>query len=225
MVTVSHLVKKIVKDKPFLQEALTQKIISYGNLAEQILPKIERELEKKIKHSAVVMALRRYADELEKNKGMPSSFDYNSELVMKTNICDFTVVKSKGLLAKLKSLYSLVDFARGDILNIILGNQEVSIVISEKYKDKLTKFLKGEKILHKEFGLTALSINFKSSDFMHTPGVIFTIIRKLAWENINIFEIISTKTELALILKQKDSVKAYESLQELISAKGNFVVG
>jgi len=217
IVTISHLVKKIVKDKPFLQEALSRKIISYGNLSEQIKPKIEKELEKSVKHSAVVMALRRYSDELEKESRRLKPFDYNSEIVMKTNICDFTVLKSSALLTKLKLLYSLVDFTKGDILNIILGNYEVSIVINEKYKDKLAKFLKGEKILNKESGLTALSINFRSGDFMHTPGIIFTIIRKLAWENINIFEIVSTKTELTLILKQGNSVKAYESLQELIS--------
>ena len=163
------------------------------------------------------MALRRYADELENDQQGAKSFDYNAELVMKTNICDFNVLKSKSLLVKLKSIYSLVDFSKGDVLNVILGNYEVSIAISEKYKEKLVKFLKGEKILNKEFGLTALSINFKAGDFMHTPGVIFTIIRKLAWENINLFEIVSTKTELTLILRQKDSVKAYESLQELIS--------
>lgn len=220
MVTISHLVKKIVKDKPFLQEALGQKIISYGNLAEQLKPKIEEELEKEIKHSAVVMALRRYADELEKDNINLKPFDYNSELVMKTNICDFTVLKSRTLLTKLKSLYSLVDFERGDILNIVLGNYEVSIVINEKYTDKLIKFLKGEKILNKEYDLTALSINFKGGDFLHTPGVIFTIVRRLAWDNINIFEVVSTKTELTLILKQRDSVRAYETLQELISKKG-----
>jgi aspartokinase len=136
---------------------------------------------------------------------------------MKTNICDITVQKSKDLLNKLKLIYNLVDFEKGDILNTILGNYEVSIIISEKYKEKLLKLIKGEKILAKEPGLTALSINFKGGDFLHTPGVIFTIIRKLAWENINIFEIVSTQTELTLILRQKDSVKAYESLQDLFA--------
>ena len=217
MVTISHLVKKIVKDKPFLQEALSQKLISYGNLAEQIQGKIEHELEKKIKHSAIVMALRRYADELEKDNQGVKNFNYNAELVMKTNICDITVQKSKDLLNKLKLIYNLVDFEKGDILNTILGNYEVSIIISEKYKEKLLKLIKGEKILAKEPGLTALSINFKGGDFLHTPGVIFTIIRKLAWENINIFEIVSTQTELTLILRQKDSVKAYESSQDLFA--------
>ena len=102
MVTISHLVKKYIRSKPFLQEGLTKKIISYGNLAEQMLEEIEEELGKKVKHSAIVMALRRHADELEEANAQIPPFDYNAELVMKTNICDFTVKKSKALLAKLK---------------------------------------------------------------------------------------------------------------------------
>ena len=215
MVTVSHLVKKIIKDKPFLQEALAEKIISYGNLAEQIIGKIQEELEKPVKHSAVVMALRRYADEIKEERSKVKPFDYNSEIIMKTNACDIVVQKKASLIPKLKSLYSIVDFDKGDTLNIILGNYEISIVTNEKYKNKILKFLKDEKILHKESNLVALTMRF-SNDFINTPGVIFTIIRKLAWENINIFEVVSTLTELTLILKEKDSIKAYDALQSLM---------
>ena len=37
-----------------------------------------------------------------------------------------------------------------------------------------------------------------------------------AWEKINIFEIVSTMTELTFILSKKDSMKAYNALQELM---------
>jgi len=72
--------------------------------------------------------------------------------------------------------------------------------------------------LNKETGLVALSIGFKG-DFFHTPGVIFTVVRRLAWDDINIYEIISTMTELTLILHKKDSMRAYESLQDVIGVK------
>ncbi len=217
MVTVSHLVKDIVKNKPFLQEALSQKIISYGNLAEQIKPKIDLAMGKEVKHSAIVMALRRYSDEVQyKQQDQAKQFNYKSEIIVKTNICDFTVLKSPSLLSKIKSLYGLVDFDKGDTLNVILGNNEVSMIINERYNEKLTKFLKGEKIIHKETGLVALSMRF-TEDFLNTPGVIFNIVRKMAWENINIYEIISTMTELTLILTRNDSMKAYEALQNLVN--------
>ena len=215
MVTVSHIVKKIVSSQPFVEEGLANGIISIANLAEQMLPKIEQELNKKIKLPAVVMALRRYAEEIAEHRKKAAKFDYAGEILMKTSICDFTVVKSTSLMAKLKTIHNLVNFERGDTLNVILGNNEVSIVISEKYMEKLIKFLSGEKILNKENNLVALTIIF-TGDFVHTPGIIFNAVRKLAWENINIYEIISTMTELTFILNKKDSMKAYEVLQEMV---------
>src|SRR3990167_3017746 len=82
MVTVSHIVKKVVSEQPFVEEALGRGIISVANLAEYILPKIEKELGKKANHAAVVMALRRYSDEIgEHRKGM-KKFDFTGELLM-----------------------------------------------------------------------------------------------------------------------------------------------
>ena len=216
MVTVSHLVKKYVSENTFLLEAMSKELISHGNLAEQLKPEIEHELGKKVKESAIVMALRRYEEELQDFDKKIKKFKFQGEIIVRTNIIDFNVVKSSNLLNKIKNIYNLVNFDKGDTLNIILGSNEVSIVANEKYKDKLSNFLKGEKILNKEFDLVALTIVFEGKNFFTTPGVIFTEIRKLAWEQINIFEIISTMTELTFILSKKDSMKAYVVLQELV---------
>ncbi len=216
MVTISHIVKKIVSGQPFVEEGLANNIISITNFAEQISPKIEQELGKKVKQAAVVMALRRFSEEISEHRKKSSKFDYSSEILMKTNICDISVIKSPSLLVKLRTVYNLVDFERGDTLNVILGSNEVSVIINEKYMEKLVKFLAGEKIINKEKDLVALTIIFTSDDFTHTPGVIFNAVRKLAWNNINIYEIVSTMTELTFILGKKDSMKAYEVLQEMV---------
>lgn len=216
MVTVSHLVKKAVSENSFLLEAMSKELISYGNLAEQLKPEIEQELGKKVKDSAIVMALRRYAEELQSFDKKIRKFKFQGEILMRTNIMDFNVIKSSSMLSKIKNIYNLVDFGRGDTLNIILGSNEISIVTNEKYKEKLSNFLKGEKVLNKKFDLVALTVIFEGESFFATPGVVFTAIRKLAWENINLYEIISTMTELTFILSKKDSMKAYNALQELV---------
>ncbi|MBL7056357.1 hypothetical protein ISS07_05570 [Candidatus Woesearchaeota archaeon] len=215
MVTISHLVKKSVKDNSFLVEALGNDLISHGNLAEKLKPEIEKELGKKVKESAIVMALRRYSEELKTINKKTTKLNLEGEIILRTNVMDFNVVKSPALLAKIKNLYNLVDFSKGDVLNIILGNNEIAIVANEKYKDKITEFLKGEKIVTREFNLVAVTISFSTKDFLNTPGIIFTAVRKLAWENINIYEIISTMTELTFIIKNKNSMKAYNVLHEL----------
>ncbi|MBW2975613.1 hypothetical protein KY366_07880 [Candidatus Woesearchaeota archaeon] len=214
MVTISHLINKIVSSRPVLHDAIEQGIISYGNLAEQLIPEIEQELDKKVKNSAVVMALRRYSEKLQ--KAPRPKFDYNSEIIMKTNLCDISVRKSPSLFSKLKKIYSVVDYEKGDALNVIHGNYEVSIISNMRYLESIKKGLAGEKILHVEKDLVSLSLSF-SGDFLHTPGIISTVARKLNWDNVNIYELVSTLTELTFIVSKKDSSKGYIALQRLVS--------
>ncbi len=215
MPTISHVVAKIITSRPILYEAIEEGIVSYGNLAEKLIPEIENELNKKIKHSAVVMAIRRQAEKI-KNRFKNVTFDYSSEIIMKTNLSDICVRKSMSLFDKLKRIYSLVDYEGGDVLNIIHGNYEVSIVSNMKYLEKIKRKLKGEKILNIEKDLVSLTLNLDKS-FLHTPGIISVITRKLNWENVNIVELISTLTELTFIVSKKDSLNGYHVLQKLIS--------
>jgi len=214
MVTISHIVQKIISDKPFLLEPMSRGIIAYGSLAEQLKPEIEKELCKEVKTHAIVMALRRHAETL-KEKHKQITFDYSSEIILKTDMCDISVLRSFSLLNKLKKLYEIVDFEKGDILNIIHGRHEVSVVTNERYKDKLLVILKLEKILNVEDNLVSLTLTY-SKDFLYTPGVIFNVVRNIAWENINIYEIVSTNTELTFILNKKDGVKGYKVLEKLV---------
>jgi len=214
MVTISHIVQKIVDKRIFIQECMSQNIISYASLAKQLQPEIEEELEKPVKRHAIEMALRRYTDQLQQ-KHKTITFDYSSDIIMKTQICDISVLRSPAFLKKIKNLYDTVELERGDILNIINGSHEVSIVTNERYKQRFLDILKNENILNVEEHLISLTMTF-SKEFLYTPGVIFNIIRNIAWENINIFEIISTNTELTFIIHKSDAVKAYKALEKLI---------
>ena len=149
MVTVSHIVQKLVNDKIFIQEPMSKGIVSYSSLANQLKPDIEAELNKKVKTHAVEMALRRYAENL-KQEHKEISFDYSSEIILKTDIFDIALLRSSSLLRKLKSFYDVVDFEKGDIFNIIHGRHEVCVVTNLRYKKKLLYLIRDEKILNED---------------------------------------------------------------------------
>jgi aspartokinase len=208
------MVQKIVNDRVFVEEAMANGIVSFGSLARQLKPEIEEELGKDVKTYAIVMALRRYAETI-KEKHKKIAFNYSSEILLKTDICDISVLGSPTLFNKLKKLYDMVNFENGDILNIIHGRREVSIVTNGRYKNKLTSFLKAEKILNVEENLVALTLAYAKGS-MYTPGVIFNCVRNISWENINIFEVVSTNSELTFILAKNDAVKGYKALEKLV---------
>lgn len=216
MASVSQAVRDLIRSKPMIYEGLIEGVISHAALAEYLHEEIEKDIGRQIKIPAIVMAVRRYSETMEKPVQMKKKeFRFNSEIIMKTGLADLTIVKSPTAIEKLRKIYSYVNYEKGDTLNIIHGNYEISIVITERYLAKVKEILKGEKILNLETGLVSLSISF-TSDFLYTPGVLAKVSRKLAWEDINVYENISTMTELIYIISNKDSVRAYKALQGLI---------
>jgi len=216
MVTISHLVHKLVDEKVYLQEAIGKGIASYGSVAKRLKPEIEKELKKEVAHYAIVAALRRYAEKLDAQfKDIKFDAD-NSEVNLKTNIMDITVQKTPCLFDKLKKIYDVIDFSQGDILHIIYGRNTVSIVTNERYRNQISRFLQFEKILNIEENLVALSFSIDKK-LVKTPGVLFQIVRNFAWESINIMEIISIDLEMIFVVSEEDAVVGYKALQRLIA--------
>jgi len=222
MSSVSGEVKVLLENKPFLLEALGRGILSLGNLAEVFKPEIEKNLKKGVKNSAIVMALRRYGEDIKNNMAIKEHASVSGEIIMKTNICDFNVRKSPSLLAKIKDLYALVSIERGDFLNITVGNNEISVSVSERYYNQIEAFLNTEVVYNKQRGLVSLTLIF-SGDFLNTPGIIFQVIRRLAWENINLLEIVSTMTELTIVIDKNHSFKAYEVMQSFLEGLNTLI--
>ena len=79
----------------------------------------------------------------------------------------------------------------------------------------MLKLLRNEKILNTEDNLVSLSLRY-SKEFYYTPGILASIIRKLAWEGVNIFEIVSTFTEMTVITGKNDAMKGYNALDSMM---------
>jgi aspartokinase len=214
--SVSSCVKRIIDKTPFINEMLVKGILSYSNYASSIKKDVEESYGKLVKHSAIVMAIRRYGDELRAKEENERKTDVDYEIVMKTKIFDLNIVRNDKFLAKLAKLYNEVSTEKGDFLNVSLGSHEISVAISEKYSQLLEELAQEEEILHKMDDLVALSLVF-SGDFLQTPGIVYEAVRKLAWEKINVIEILSTKNELTFVIKREDSMKAFDELQSFLS--------
>ncbi|MGD1822384.1 MAG: hypothetical protein ACPKM0_06430 [Pleomorphochaeta sp.] len=214
--SVSSCVKKIIDKTPFINEMLVKGILSYSNYATSIKEDVENSYNKSVKHSAIVMAIRRYGDELRAREKNENKSDVDYEIIMKTKIYDLNIVRNDKFLSKLSQLYNEVSTDKGDFLNVSLGSHEISVAISEKYKDLLEQLAQEEEILHKMEDLVALSLVF-SGNFLQTPGIVYEAVRKLAWEKINVIEIVSTKNELTFVIKREDSMKAFDELQSFLS--------
>jgi hypothetical protein len=214
MVTISHVVQEIINKQVFLQEAIKHGIVSYNKLADNIQPEIEKILEKKVKHNAVVMALRRYSEKLDKRQNKPS-LNYFRETLLKTDVCYVIVEESPKALNKLQTLYNQMEFKQGKIFNIVQGNYELGIITNQVNKENLLNSISEENILRVVEDLVVISLMY-SKDYLFTPGVIYNVLRFIAWENINILSITLTPQELNLVVSRKDTMRCYNALEKLV---------
>lgn len=219
MVTIAHLVEKIVEQKPFLEEALARGLINYAALAEMLKPEIELELKKQVKHSAIMMALRRLSDKLEKSFIHQAQVRFKeTDITIKSDLFEITVLKSPSIINNIKKLYGLIDFPKGDFLTITYGIYEIMFISNKRYKHQILKCLQGEKVIKIIDQLSSLTIKIPL-DAVEQVGLFYVVTKALNWVNINIIEIVSTLTEMTFILKENDISKAFNTLKKLIEGQ------
>lgn len=214
MVTISHIVEREISRMPYLQEALIRGLINYGALADELIPKIKEEMHKPIKHSAVMMALRRFSEKNEVKNKTSFKFSPQTTITIKSGLFNVAYKKSLSINIVLKRVYELIDYSSGDVLAINLGNHEVTIVSNTKNLSKLKTIMKNEVLIHESKNVAAISLSL-TIELMDMPGFFYLITRALTWENINIREVVSTPTELTIIVDEKEVMKGYSVLREL----------
>jgi len=215
MVTVSHLVEKIVEQKPFLQEALSRGIVNNAALAEELIPQIEKELKKKIKFSAVNMAIRRLSQKLEKTFIAKAKFDKNSDITIKSDLIEITVFKTEDAQGYVKKVYDIVNFKKGDFLTITQGLNEVMIITNKRHEKKALSLFPPRIVKKTIKNLSSLTIIIPPES-IGTVGLFYIVTRALNWENINIVDIVSTFTEMTFIVNEDDTARAFNVLNRLI---------
>lgn len=215
MVTVSFLVEKIIEQKPFLQEALAKGIVNNAALADQLIPELEIQLKKKIKFSAVNMAIRRLSEKLKKSFTQKTKFDKTTDILIQSDLIEIILYKTDKIQDYIKKIYSLISYKKGDFLTITQGINEVMIITNKRNLDKIKKELPNNLIKKTIKNLSSTTVHIPETS-VHTIGLFYLIGRAMAWENINIIDVVSTYTEITLIINENDTARAFDTLKKLI---------
>lgn len=214
MVTVSRAVQKIIKENPSLEIALAKDLLSYSKLARYMREEVEKELGKKVNDPAIIIALKRMREKAEKMYERKKTFSA-AEISTSSDLMEITVVRSPKIPAIISALNESVEVGKGAVLNVIQGNRQATFIFSRKLEKEVRAALKKENILTEIGGLAQISIAF-TKEMFETPGFLVYVLKEVSWNNINIIEIISTYTELALIIKEDDVMKAYKILRKVL---------
>jgi hypothetical protein len=215
MATVSFWVGKIIEKQPFIVDALAKGLINNAALAESMIPELEEKLKKKVKFSAVNMAIRRLAEKLEKNYKPKIKFRKNTDISLKSNLAIYIIKNRKGISAHLKATYNKICADNGDFLTITQGLKEIMIVVNSSHEKDIEKIFDKRDIISKTDCLSGININLPS-EAIETPGLYYLLTQAIFWNNINLIDIVSTFNELTLIVKDEDATETFDILRRLV---------
>ena len=215
MVSVARICEKIIQQKPFLQEALSKGIINYGALTEEIQTQVEEEYGKPVKFAAIMMALRRLKEKLEKSPIGKAKFSANTDISVQSDLVEITVIRHPKTRELMNTFSTMIDPKQGDFFTVTTGTHEITIICSKRYKKYFLKKINKDDLLIVVENLAAMTVKIPKESF-ETPGTLYLIARALLWENINIVEFVSTYTEETIIINSKDVGRAFYALEKVI---------
>lgn len=215
MVTVPEAAKIIIKRSRYLTEAMSKGFINNSSLARYMKPEIEEMLLKKVNASSIIMALARLQKNLKPQSKYKNIFKSKPTIIIRSNLFEINFANSETLDAKYSELLKLQD-GHKFFLTYSKGISESTIIASNEISQQIKKLTENEKIISEFNNLSSITIHLPKQS-ANTPGIFYFFLKSLAWEGINIIEVISTLSEFTLIFEDKDVNKAFSILNSLFN--------
>lgn len=216
MVTISESVGDIVSKKPFLEEALASGLINLSSLAREIHPEVCQRLEKDVKHGAIVMALKRLKPTInfQINLRIRKVVELMGDITVRSNLVDYTFRNSDTLTSCQTDLLSVISKRKEIFYAFSQGIYETTLILSDVVGDEITKIFDKEVLTYKISDLSSITIKLPEENAT-VFGVYYHILKKLAYEGINILEIVSTTHEFTVIVNDADVDAAFSVLKRI----------
>lgn len=217
MSSVGKVAEDIINRSPFLREAMTENLINISALARKIKPEIDEAFDEDIKEGAIIMAIKRLTPGTyhRLNLKIESIVREIGDFLVRSNLNSFTFENSDTLSEKQSDLIELLEKDKKKAFyTISKGVTETSIVTNLFDKDEILELLKAEKLKSKNESLASITVQLPTLN-TEVYGVYYYILKQLAWEGLNIVDIISTANEFTIIFNQSDIDRAFRILMQI----------
>jgi hypothetical protein len=190
--TIAKEVRKHLRNKPYLLEALEKGIVNLSELSRQIQEDLNIE-----NTSAVKAALRRFAEELQKHKQKRE--EKVLEVLRKSVL---VVYDRKSVLITSKE----IGIENG--MKVDLPDKFVYLIDKKDMPERISALVKHNNC--------TMIVMHSPEELEATPGVIAFLTTLLSEQNVNVIEFISCWTETVIVVEKKDSFKTYEALSNVV---------
>lgn len=219
MKSIAKSVEGLIESRPFIEEALLRGIINYSALAEELKPEIEGEINKSVATPAIAMAIKRYVSKIANNfKKIEKLNLSDTDITTKDSLFEITAKKSSNDLKTISLIDDSIEFESGDFFTFTNGLFELTLISNKRYASKIKRIFPQTDIIKEIEDLGAITIKLPE-EAIGDPGYFYVFTKTLAWKNISIVEIVSTLTELTLIVFENDISMAYNAIKEMVNSQ------
>lgn len=215
MKSIAQATEDIIRESPFLEEVMREDIANLSGIARKILKEVKTRTMKEVTVASVVMALKRLTRrEGLKNQRAASVFQSSPELIVRSNLFEITIENSPTLIEKQKKLLGKARHGHSNFVTITHGVFETTIIGNRAVQDYVLRLYESERIISRIDTLSSITIKFPT-DIVEQPGVYYTVLKALAWSGISLAEVVSTYSELTVILPERDVDRAFGLIKNL----------
>ena len=216
MKTIASCVQEIIMSSPFLEEGLSREIINFSALAKDLNKPISEMLRKPVKDGAIMMALRRHHQplNLENSGRLKNVFKSLGDITVRSNLSDFTFQNSNTLINSHTQVLEKISANNQIFYAFTRGMFESNIIISTSEKEGILKAFENETLIGAQDHLSAISIYLPKGN-SKIAGLYYQIFKRLAWEKITLYEVVSTTNEFTIVVEDDLVDKAFSVIKRL----------
>ncbi|HIH09258.1 MAG TPA: ACT domain-containing protein [Candidatus Diapherotrites archaeon] len=222
--SLSDTVRKEINTLPHVKTGLSEGIINYSALARNLMPSLSKRLNKNLNEESVIVAIKRYADELSVT---PLGSNYlemfaNSELTLQDNMAYAHFHKNDRLVKKVEELFLEENWKVGEMRIFIQGADQVMLIAKRSKVDELSTEFEADR-LFALMDIALLSFRMPLQAYS-LYGVIAEVTRQLAQKGISV-EMVTSASDLHFLVEEKDAERAYSTLKAIIKNAQSLVEG
>ncbi len=215
MRTIPDIVQFLIRKSPFLEEGLNAGVINHSALARLIKKEVEREAMKRVHSGAVIMAVNRLARSVQaKAKKQRSAFRQAPDLILRLHLFEVTYANSRAFLLKQVKLVERMSARPHFFLTVTRGINETTVIASREMKEYILTVCRGERLISRIDQLASITVMLPPGTAL-IPGAYSYILKALAWEGLNVVEVVSTFNEFTLVLEDKNVNAAFSIIKRL----------
>jgi len=213
---LSKVIEKLINQSPFIQEAITEGLINISSLARKLNPDIERITGKEVSDSAIIMAIKRMPPGTNQKieRRIKNFMADLGDLIVRSNLVKCTYNNYVGISQDQAKFLNQIKDVSDNFYTVSRGVAETTLITNEQFKNDITTIFNQTQLIAESSNLSSITMKLPPVN-SEISGVYYYLLKKLAWEGINLAEVISTTNEFTVVVDTKIVSKAFAVLMEL----------